>query len=380
MNHGAIAHRELQQKAFVSKITSALSVMKSWKLQRPFVAMLLLSLFLHVLIGGTMLVVDPKMFTSKPQHRSEVVLLDPAQLQRMFKEQDKLNGQIVDQNEAAVNNERDPNEKYLSRHNQKVIRETRAENHGKFHNAETNAPKTQTAAAREKRQAQAEQKARAGTETRPDNVDAAHERQPEIMTADDGVATKNGKPELKDLMPSFRPAMPKVDAQDASSASSVDPSATDDNLKNVNKGMQTMLSTREFVYFSYYNRIKDKLRQYWEPKIKEKVAHILRSGRSIASTGEKITKIIIVLDDKGILQKVQVVGPSGVSDLDDAAVEAFRAAAPFPNPPHGIIDADGTIKIRWDFVLEANALQFYDGGGHVMPGDGAGPDPTSQVM
>ena len=118
-----------------------------------------------------------------------------------------------------------------------------------------------------------------------------------------------------------------------------------------------MLSTREFVYFSYYNRIKDKLRQYWEPKIKEKVTRIFRQGRTIASDADKITKVIIVLDGKGILQKVQVVGESGVSDLDDAAVEAFRAAAPFPNPPKGIVEQDGLIRIRWDFILEADNTQ-----------------------
>ena len=44
---------------------------------------------------------------------------------------------------------------------------------------------------------------------------------------------------------------------------------------------------------------------------------------------------------------------SGVIDLDSAAVEAFREAAPFPNPPKGMVEGDGTIKIRWDFVLEA---------------------------
>jgi protein TonB len=50
---------------------------------------------------------------------------------------------------------------------------------------------------------------------------------------------------------------------------------------------------------------------------------------------------------------VQVVSDSGVRDLDQAAVEAFQEAAPFPNPPSGIVDSDGTIKIRWDFILEA---------------------------
>ena len=86
----------------------------------------------------------------------------------------------------------------------------------------------------------------------------------------------------------------------------------------------------------------------------------MRQGRSIASNTDRITKIVIILDGQGTLQRVQVIGPSGLLDLDDAAVEAFRAAAPFPNPPKGIIESDGTVKIRWDFILEANAGSLFD--------------------
>jgi len=39
----------------------------------------------------------------------------------------------------------------------------------------------------------------------------------------------------------------------------------------VNTGMQTLLSTREFVYYSYYARIKEAIRQHWEPNVREKV-------------------------------------------------------------------------------------------------------------
>ena len=48
-----------------------------------------------------------------------------------------------------------------------------------------------------------------------------------------------------------------------------------------------------------------------------------------------------------------MVGQSGVTDLDEAAMEAFKQAAPFPNPPKGIVEKDGRIRIRWDFILEA---------------------------
>jgi TonB family protein len=62
---------------------------------------------------------------------------------------------------------------------------------------------------------------------------------------------------------------------------------------------------------------------------------------------------VIFLDGRGTLVRVKVLSASGMTDLDDAAVEAFKAAAPFPNPPKGIVEADGFIKIRWDFILEA---------------------------
>jgi protein TonB len=81
---------------------------------------------------------------------------------------------------------------------------------------------------------------------------------------------------------------------------------------------------------------------------------MFNEGRSPASVeSDRITKLMIVLNSAGTLVKVQVLRDSGVSDLDDAAIEAFRAAAPFPNPPKGIIESDGTVKIRWDFVIES---------------------------
>ncbi len=128
---------------------------------------------------------------------------------------------------------------------------------------------------------------------------------------------------------------------------------SDDYLKDVQKGVQTLLSTREFVYYSYYSRIKQQISQYWEPNVREKVKIVYMQGRTIASAHDRVTQLLIVLDKQGNLIRVEVLGRSGVSDLDDAAVEAFRSAAPFPNPPKGMVEKDGLIKIRWDFILEA---------------------------
>jgi protein TonB len=313
---------------------------------------LVLSVAFHLVLALLLYLAPRIQLPVKPAHLSEVELIDAEKLVKQMQD-DQTKGQIVDQNEKAVNDEVPKDSKYLSRHNQKVVEETQAQQHGKFVNSDTSGG------------AVAQQKilgkpaVKTGAVGKADKQAGEVKEEKSVMTDADGVAVKSHKPTLKDLMPDFKPGPPRVEDEQVAQGGGEGPSATDDHLKDVPKGMETLLSTREFVYFSYYNRIKEKLRQYWEPKIKEKMERIMRQGRTVASTGDKITRIIIILDENGVLQKIQVIGASGVTDLDDAAVEAFKAAAPFPNPPKGIVESDGTIKIRWDFILEADSTDFW---------------------
>lgn len=318
-------------------------------LKSPF----LLSLVIHGALA-IFLFFTPSLHTAdfKKERRNEVELMDPAELLAKLKDPSLLTqGQIVEQSENPLNDETPEDSKYLSRHNQKVLKETQAQTHGKFKNTAESAG---AKAALQKPGQSPEEKTQDKTakEDQPNKKLDEPNDDKEFYTSDNGIGVKT-KPSLKDLTPSFRPGPPPVDDPEVASGGGQGPSATDDHLKNVATGMQTLLSTREFVYYTYYNRIKDKLRQYWEPKIKEKMTRIMRQGRTVASTSDKITRVVIFLDNRGTLVRVKVLSPSGMTDLDDAAVEAFRAAAPFPNPPKGIVEADGFIKIRWDFILEA---------------------------
>lgn len=265
---------------------------------------LLLSVLLHLAFLGAVWF-HPEGEVEKAE-TVEVTILSPEQMEEL------KNKQIVEQ-DKRINDDVPEDEAYLSKYDQRVVKETKAEKVDKFDNT-------------------------AGEPTPP-------------------TAQKKPKPG-KGKLPSLAALKPQFDwnkIAEPKKPSSKSASATDDYLKDVETGAQTLLNTREFVYYTYYSRIKAKLRQYWEPKIKEKISRIVRQGREIASAKDRITKIIITLDNAGTLIRVQVVGRSGIEDLDEAAVEAFRAAAPFPNPPKGIIDPDGTIKIRWDFILEANS-------------------------
>ncbi|MEW6058100.1 MAG: energy transducer TonB, partial [Bdellovibrionota bacterium] len=128
--------------------------------------------------------------------------------------------------------------------------------------------------------------------------------------------------------------------------------ATNDYLKDVKPGAQTMLNTKEFAYFSFYQRVRRQLEQYWEPGLRERLRSMFAKGRQLAADREHATRILVVMDHEGTITKIQVEGTSGLLDLDQAAVDAFNRAGPFPNPPKGMIESDGTVKVEWEFVLK----------------------------
>ena len=65
----------------------------------------------------------------------------------------------------------------------------------------------------------------------------------------------------------------------------------------------------------------------------------------------RVTEVRVSLSTTGAVAKVVVTSPSGVGELDDEAVRAFRAAAPFPNPPEGLVK-DGQIVFAFSFFFE----------------------------
>lgn len=321
---------------------------------------IILSLAFHFVVGVVLYLKDSDVLTKLAQKNQpvEVELIDAEKFLEATKKAQvpahTPQGQVVQQDQQ-INDEIDEKTRFVSKHNQKVIQQTQAALNGQFKNSDDSSGEK-----RAEKTPGKTQDATPAEEMKTAEAEKSDEEEKEFLTSDDGPAMAGKKPSMKDLMPSFRPSAPVVNSKEVAAGGGEGPSATDDHLKDVKTGMQTLLSTREFLYYSYYNRIRSKLGQYWQPKIREKVERIIKQGRTIASEGDKITRVIIILDGKGILQKVQVLGSAGVTDLDDAAVEAFRAAAPFPNPPKGMIDGDGTVKIRWDFILEANAGTLFD--------------------
>lgn len=128
-------------------------------------------------------------------------------------------------------------------------------------------------------------------------------------------------------------------------------SSTNDHIEGVPLGDLTHLNTVEYKFFGYYHRIKQKLEGFWGRSIQEKAESLAKQGRYLAED-QHVTALKIVMDAAGEIVEVVVLGSSGVKELDDAAIESFNAAGPFPNPPKDLI-VNERVTIEWGFVVNS---------------------------
>jgi protein TonB len=232
-----------------------------------------------------------------------------------------LQKQVVEQSDNSVNEEVPEDTKFLSAKNQKVKKETKAFNNGKFNNS--NAPGVTAFSAGQKNNKKPQDKKvvkNFGLNGLPLG---------EIASSEDNRITKSY----------------------ATLGDGV--SQTDDFLKDIDEGAQTLLNTKEFIYYSFFMRIKDQVRSHWNPRIRKNIQILYAKDRNVANLNVKATSVRVTLNRSGYLEKVELLKTSGYKELDVAAIQAFRAAAPFLNPPAGLLEEDQRIRIVWDFIVES---------------------------
>ena len=96
-------------------------------------------------------------------------------------------------------------------------------------------------------------------------------------------------------------------------------------------------------YGQYYLRMRERLQQRWRPQPTVVPA--------MYNYNEVRVGVAIVLDDKGELLDLEVISPSLFPAYDQAAIDAFKEAAPFPNPPRSIVQDDGKVYVQWNMIL-----------------------------
>jgi TonB family protein len=131
-------------------------------------------------------------------------------------------------------------------------------------------------------------------------------------------------------------------------------SGTQDALKDIDDGEETALNSKKWRFATFFNRVKKQVEEHWHP------AEVYRRRDptgSIYGHTNRLTMVRVQLKPNGHLANVALELPSGLEFLDDEAIQAFRAAQPFPNPPNALIDAnDGLINFQFGFLFDLSGV------------------------
>jgi len=131
-------------------------------------------------------------------------------------------------------------------------------------------------------------------------------------------------------------------------------SGTQDALKDIDEGDETALNSKKWRFASFFNRVKHQVQEHWHP---DEVYRRRDPNGQIYGRTSRLTIVRVQLKPNGRLANVALESPSGLEFLDDEALQAFRAAQPFPNPPRQLVDAtDGLINFQFGFLFELSGV------------------------
>lgn len=279
-------------------------------------------------------------FASKPPQKEERIKIVLSE-----RPSDSKPKQIVT-SEKSKNKERDPKAKFLSEQNQKFDKQMTSKRTGSFKAAGKGNKDGREKASKQ----QAAKTAQIATMAvqKPKESKRGRKAKKKISFADLAVGQKVVKAQKQKKRAAASLSALGLKHGDAKKSGL---SANNDFVEDVPLGDMTRLNTVEYKYYGFYHRIKQKLEQYWGNSIQKKAMALWKSGRRLPASQNRITSLEITIDNKGNIVKINVKGSSGVRELDEAAIESFNRAGPFPNPPAGMMK-NGIAKIEWGFVVK----------------------------
>ncbi len=322
----------------------------------PFVivvAMLIASLLVHLVLwplSDSLLRLTWTTTPSSPQDGWLQVQLEdeeePAEEEAAEEPPPKNVGKLIKQD--RVNKEIAPDDpKYLSEFDQKVDKETKAQNGRSKPGAAPTTPGTSPDAN--------------NLPHVPNLLDPRpNEEKPATDSpgdADEGrgdpalprvPSPRSLMPMRPDLGPTGRPGLRGNPAE--SMETSPGQHGTMDDIQDVEDGDINQLNSRRWKYASFFNRVRDQVAQHWHPE----VVHAARDpdGRRYGMA-TRVTRLLVRLNPDGSLKQIKVDKPSDVDFLDEEAIRAMRTAQPFSNPPSGLVDPEtGYIDFAFGFIFE----------------------------
>jgi TonB family protein len=124
-----------------------------------------------------------------------------------------------------------------------------------------------------------------------------------------------------------------------------------DRMRDVDDDATSILDSKRHLFGSFFNRLRDRVAENWQP---QKAHERADPNGSRFGDSQRMTVLMVRLDDRGEIVKIDVERESGAPHLDEEAKRAMRAAAPFPNLPEGLVDEKGHVDFRFGFILDFN--------------------------
>ena len=271
---------------------------------------LLVALLLHLALLPTPI---RWLGSTRPPAPVEVVQVDPRKLEATRRAWRKQSLLLSDQSKPKEQVEPPPDARYLSDRNIRVDRETVSPHTDTLPRPGAPGPAGQSRT----------QKQKSPTQTRPI---------PSLGNL--GVPLRLGQ-----LDRTRAPALPTQERSTQGGGGAVQ---WVDEKKLASAG-ETLLNAQESVYYSFYSRIYETIGPIWNGRVND----IPRD--QYLMDGEFLTLVEVVLSEEGSLLEVVEIKSSGIWQFDKAVHEAWRSVRQFPNPPAGLIGADGRVRMGWTF-------------------------------
>jgi TonB family protein len=130
-----------------------------------------------------------------------------------------------------------------------------------------------------------------------------------------------------------------------------------DHLAQVEEGEDTKLNAWQWRHAPFFHRIKSRIGNIWSPQ--KQIARYDPEGVLLGHK-DRVTTVIVTIDQEGQLKNLLVSNPSGIAYLDEEAVRAIREAAPFSFPPLELFNEYGEFSFRFGFYLQVNQGFSFD--------------------
>lgn len=270
------------------------------------------SALIHVL-GIMGVVYLAPLFETKPPETIEITLdpQSPADLHKSKQPQQQIVRQALVPDQIKAPDD-DILAKYLSEKKQRVKQESQAAHNGMTEN-------------------------RSNTSTLP-------QKQPKPQAQQDGKTTsaEKDKDGFRDI---------SKDLAEMNQLSHGQSSVGEALPTTVKVGSFTALNTDRYLFYTFYARIEELVRYRWESRVMRAIDTLDPRTAAMAGNRNWNTQVEFLLDRRGFLQKAMIMKESGIAVFDAAAVNAFKEARIFPNPPQEMVEDDGYIHLKFTFTV-----------------------------